>query len=133
MDFSPLSMKQLVTFYNRHAARPVNRFSDRRTAERRCLELFNSLKTNDPIRVMKQKADKEVRISMQTSLKLNRTVTCLDTGEVWKNAHQMWKENPDWMTTGQQDRLTAQLYAAAKQGERKEIAINGRTFCLVDV
>lgn len=133
MDFSTLSMQQLVTFYNRHAARPVNRFSDKRSAERRCSELFNMLKTNDSIRVMKQKADKVVRTSMQTTMKLDRTITCIETGEVWKNAHQMWLDNPDWMSSGQQDRLTAQLYAAAKQGERKEVMVNGRTFCLVNV
>ncbi len=133
MDFSTLSMQQLVTFYNRHAARPVNRFSDKRSAERRCSELFNMLKTNDSIRVMKQKADKVVRTSMQTTMKLDRTITCIETGEVWKNAHQMWLDNPDWMSSGQQDRLTAQLYATAKQGERKEVMVNGRTFCLVNV
>lgn len=133
MDFSTLSMQQLVTFYNRHAARPVNRFSDKRSAERRCSELFNMLKTNDSIRVMKQKADKVVRTNMQTTMKLDRTITCVETGEVWKNAHQMWLDNPDWMSSGQQDRLTAQLYAAAKQGERKEVMVNGRTFCLVNV
>ena len=133
MDFSTLSMQQLVTFYNRHAALPVKRFSDKRSAERRCVDLFNSLKINDSIHVMKQRADTVVRTNMKTTLKLDRTITCIETGEVWKNAHQMWLDKPEWMSSGQQDRLTAQLYAAAKQGERKEIVVNGRTFCLVNV
>lgn len=70
---------------------------------------------------------------MQASLKLDRTITCVQTGEVWKNAYQMWVAHPDWMTSSQQDRLTAQLYAAAKQGEQKQVTINDRTFMLVTV
>jgi hypothetical protein len=45
----------------------------------------------------------------------------------------MWIFNSEWMTSSQQDRLTAQLYAAAKRGERKQITINDRTFMLVNV
>ena len=67
---------------------------------------------------------------MKTSLKLVRTIKCLTTGETFKNAHQMWKANPTWMTTGQQDRLTAQLYKAAKEGELLVVTINERKFQL---
>ena len=45
----------------------------------------------------------------------------------------MWRDNPDWMTSAQQDRLTAQLYAAAKVGEQKIIEINARSFMLVNI
>jgi hypothetical protein len=37
------------------------------------------------------------------------------------------------MTSAQQDRLTAQLYAAAKVGEQKIIEINARSFMLVNI
>jgi hypothetical protein len=134
VDFNTLSATQLVAFYNRHAHKPVNRFSDRKAAIRRCLELFNSLKTDEPVKVMKQKADENLpRNAMKTSLKLDRTICCADTSGVWKNAYQMWCANPDWMTSGQQDRLTAQLYAAAKRGEQLHLTINDRTFYLVNV
>lgn len=71
--------------------------------------------------------------AQKTSMKLDRTITCVENGEVWKNAHQMWKTNPTWMTSAQQDRLTAQLYAAAKQGDQIVVEINGRHFELVNV
>ena len=70
---------------------------------------------------------------MKASLKLDRTLICLSSGETWKNAYQMWRDNPGWMTSAQQDRLTAQLYAAAKTGEQKIIQINARSFMLVTV
>ena len=70
---------------------------------------------------------------MKTSLKLDRTIRCVETDEEWANAHRMWVDNPDWMTSSQQDRLTARLYAAAKRGERESVVVNGRTFELVNV
>ena len=133
MNFETLSTTQLVEFYNRHAAVSVKRFSDRKAAVRRCSDLFKSLQIPDPVKVMKQKADKNTRPAMQSSLKLNRTITCVETGETWKNAYRMWLANPSWMTSGQQDRLTAQLYIAAKSGEKLMLKINNRTFHLVNV
>lgn len=140
VNFSSMTMPQLVSFYNRHSTKPVKRFSDRKTAERRCAELFESLMIpNDPVKVMRQTATPPnalaggVRPTMQASLKLDRTIICLNTGERWANAHQMWLAHPDWMTSAQQDRLTAQLYAAAKRGEQKQLEINGRQYMLVNV
>ena len=137
VNFSAMTMPQLLSFYNRHSVgQPVKRFSDRKTAERRCAELFEKLMIpNDPVKVMRQSVETTVtaRPTMQTSLWLNRTITCLDTNETWANAHKMWRAHPDWMTSSQQDRLTAQLYAAAKRGEQKQLTINGRTFMLVNV
>lgn len=79
----------------------------------------------------------EVREAMITSLKLDRTITAYDESMaqigVWKNACQMWKQNLDWMTSAQQDGLTAKLYKAAKAGEKIRVVINGRTFELVNV
>lgn len=79
----------------------------------------------------------EVREAMKTSLKLDRTITAYDAEMVqigvWKNAFQMWKEHTDWMTSAQQDSLTAKLYKAAKQGEKISVVINNRTFELVNV
>lgn len=79
----------------------------------------------------------EVREAMKTSLKLDRTIAAYDeTGKVlgtWVNACRMWKQNLDWMTSAQQDGLTAKLYKAAKQGEKIRVVINGRGFELVTV
>lgn len=134
VKFQSMTMPQLVSFYNRHSTKPVKRFSDRKTAERRCAELFSSLMSHDNVKVMNQKIDTgNTRPAMQASLKLDRTITCIETGETWKNAYQMWVAHPDWMTSSQQDRLTAQLYAAAKQGEQKRLVINDRTYMLVNV
>ena len=69
--------------------------------------------------------------TMKTTLKLDRTIVCGD--EEWKNAFQMWKAHTDWMTSAQQDGLTAKLYKAAKAGDRIEVTINGRTFSLKNV
>ena len=134
VKFSSMTTPQLVAFYNRHSTKPVKRFSDRQTAEKRCAELFASLKTNDTTKVMNQKSDLgNARPVMRASLKLDRTIRCVDTKQTWKNAYQMWRENPEWMTSSQQDRLTAQLYAAAKDGQRLRVKINDRAFELVHV
>ena len=71
--------------------------------------------------------------TMKTSLKLDRTITCTETELVYDNAHRMWKAHPDWMTSSQQDTLTAKLYAAAKKGEKLVVEINGRHFYLCNV
>ena len=134
VKFSSMTTPQLVSFYNRHSTKPVKRFSDRKTAEKRCAELFESLLSNSTTKVMNQTTTpSNARPVMKDSLKLDRTIRCVDTKQTWKNAYQMWRENPEWMTSSQQDRLTAQLYAAAKDGERKRIVINERTFELVNV
>ena len=134
VKFSSMTMPQLVSFYNRNSTKPVNRFSDRKTAERRCAELFESLLSNSDTKVINQvTTPNNARPVMKDSLKLDRTITCVETGDMWKNAYQMWIFNSEWMTSSQQDRLTAQLYAAAKQGQRKQITINDRTFMLVNV
>ena len=75
----------------------------------------------------------ESREAMKSSLKLDRTITCLTTQETWGNAFQMWKQHTDWMTSAQQDNLTAKLYKAAKQGQKIQVTINERTFELVNV
>lgn len=79
------------------------------------------------------KASGAAHPNMKTSLKLDRRIVCVETDEEFKNAFQMWKAHPDWMTTGQQDRLTAQLYAAAKEGKQIAVEIDGRTFHLLNV
>ena len=132
LKFSTMTTPQLVSFYNRHSTVPVKRFSDRKTAERRCTEIFDILLKGE--KAIKQKVDNSTtRPSMKASLKLDRTIICLSSGETWKNAYQMWRERPEWLTSAQQDRLTAQLYAAAKVGEQKIIEINERSFMLVSV
>ena len=142
VNFTSMTLSQLVGFYNEHADRPVKKFRDRATAEKRCVELmYATLKEPqvydkydpdgaDPL--APEPTGKE-RPTMKTSLKLDRTIRCIETRHEWPNAHQMWVENPDWMTSSQQDRLTAKLYAAAKRGERDYVVVNGRTFELVNV
>lgn len=136
VNFSSMSMPQLLSFYNRHSTKAIRRFSDRKTAERRCAELFSSLTSANTVKVLHQKPPPgrlSARPAMQSSLRLDRSIMCVETGEQWKNAHRMWCEHPDWMSSGQQDRLTAQLYAAAKNGERATVSINGRSFRLANV
>jgi hypothetical protein len=70
------------------------------------------------------------RPEMKASLRLRREIVEVDTDMIWPNAHVMWKENPEWMTSAQQDRLTKTLYTAAKLGELVEVDINGRRFKL---
>ena len=129
MEFSSMSMSSLVSYYNQHSSAPVKRFSDRKAAERRC----KAITPAKPQPVVETTDDTTGRTAMKGSLKLDRTIRCVNTGTTWDNAHQMWKVHMDWMTTGQQDRLTSQLYSAAKQGVRKQVTINGRTFELVNV
>ena len=75
---------------------------------------------------------KITREAQKTSMKLDRTIICVETAQVWKNAHQMWKENPTWMTSAQEDALTRKLYVAAKVGKLETVVINGRSFQLVN-
>ena len=131
-DFSRMTASQLVDFYNRHSTKPIKRFSDRKTAERRCSELLKELETTNTTKTLKQKVE-VTRLAMRNSLKLDRRITCVETGKVWKNAHQMWVDHPDWMSSGQQDRLTAKLYTAAKNGDQVSVTLNNRTFCLFNV
>lgn len=129
VNFAQMTMSQLVEFYNRNSEAQIKRFSDRKTGERRCADLFKSIVKNEEV----EKPVAVERKRMQDSLKLDRRITCLSTGGMWDNAHQMWKERPDWMTSGQQDRLTAQLYAAAKEGRKIVVEVNGRQFELLNV
>lgn len=48
INVSTATTAQLVAFYNEHANKPVNKFSDRKTAERRVLELLAGLKFSKP-------------------------------------------------------------------------------------
>lgn len=189
---------ELVAFYNAHASAPIKRFADRKTAERRCLELqataaflsahpaapaaepapaaythdtcpvcgasditcgtvvdssfgqhlvrehealchgcgheFN-YNTGRPLRARAEPGRRATgpRPALSASLKLDRTVTCLDTGESWKNPFRMWRERPTWLSSSQVDTLTGRLYAAAKLGRREVVTLNGRQFALVNV
>lgn len=72
----------------------------------------------------------ESRDNMKTSLKLDRRIVALDDKKEYSNAYRMWKENPTWMTSAQQDNLTAKLYKAAKAGEKIVVVINKRSYTL---
>ena len=43
IDVSAATTAELVAFYNKHAAKPVNKFADRKTAERRVTQLVEQL------------------------------------------------------------------------------------------
>lgn len=134
LSFASMTTPQLIAFYNRNNDAPIKRFSDRKTAERRCVETFKNLMSKQPSTQSVEKPNNDsIRPAMKESLKLDRTIICLNTRDTWKNAYRMWCEHKDWMTSAQQDRLTAQLYAAAKEGEQAVIEINNRKFMLVNV
>lgn len=116
-----MSTAELVEFYNDYADKPVTRFSSRQIALRRCEELLSAADSEETVS----------RPAMVSSLKLDRRILCLENSKSWPNAYQMWVENPAWMTSSQQDRLTAQLYAAAKEGKRIVVTVAGRRFRLV--
>ena len=127
LEFKDMPINKLVDYYNTYSEKQIKRFSDRKTAERRCVELYKTMNIDKP------KVVSEGREAMKSSLTLDRTIQCEETGEQWKNAYQMWKNNPGYMTSGQQDRLTSQLYAAAKRGERVVVKVNDLNFSLVNV
>lgn len=137
MNWSAMTSRQLVDWHNRHAAKPVKKFENRAVAEKRCSELMRELsRASSAAQVTKQKAPQTSpsapRPEMRSSLALDRTLLCETTGETWKNAFQMWRERPDWMTSSQVDRLTSRLYSAAKNGEHAVVQINGRAFKLLN-
>jgi hypothetical protein len=78
------------------------------------------------------------REAQKLSMKLDRTIVAYDVENkkqigIFKNACAMWKANPTWMTSSQEDRLTKELYSAAKAGDPKSVTINGRSFFLLNV
>jgi hypothetical protein len=131
------SIEQLIEFHNKYAERRVRAFSDRQLAVDRCRELWDKLQVSFAGKVINTKERSATgggkRPAMSESLRLpDRRVRCIETGEVWANALKLRRDRPDWMTSGQQDRLTRQLYNAAKAGQRAVVEINGRSFELVN-
>lgn len=68
------------------------------------------------------------RPAMAESLKLDRRITHVETGQVYANACQVWKAG--LVSASQGDRLSAVLYGAAKKGDYVELKVNGHTFTL---
>lgn len=144
VNFAEMSSKELVEWYNSRIGegKQIKKFSDRKVAERRCADLQDAICAHEetvvetPI-VTAVEAPEETptpqRPTMSASLKLDRRIICVETEQVWKNAHTMWVENPDWMTSSQQDRLTAQLYKAAKAGQKISVTVGDRQFQLLNV
>jgi hypothetical protein len=132
------SMKQLIEFHNKYANRRVRAFSDRQQAVDRCRELWDKLQTSVASKVVKTKEppllSSKKRPAMSDSLRLpDRRVRCIETNEIWENALRMRRAHPDWMSSGQLNRLTRQLYTAAKANEPATVQINGRSFELVSL
>lgn len=146
IDLARLTTPQLVELFNRHSTQAVKRFADRKTAEKRVAALLEQLKANAPrAAAIRQRATPPApaaapsagasvkRVALAESLKLDRRVVLLNTGEVWPNAYRLWCAYPESMTSAQQDRLTQRLYTAAKAGQREYVRINGLTYCLLTV
>lgn len=137
VNFESMKTHEMLAFYNRHTDRPVKRFASRAVAVKRCNELWSNLQADDNLKVMHQRVKSPTapgeRPVMRDSLKLDRRIVMVDTGEVWPNAYRMWCAYPALMTSAQQDRLTKQLYASAKQGVREYVTINECTYCLLHV
>lgn len=134
--------RQLVDFYNEHTHdRRIKKFLDRPTAEKRVQRLIDEMRAMAaladriarPVGQASAKPAKPQRPAMQSTLKLDRRVRHVATGQTWKNCYQLWRAQPEWMTSAQVDRLTAQLYAAAKKGYKITVTVNGREFSLVKV
>jgi hypothetical protein len=53
INVSTAKTSELVAFYNAHAAKPVNKFADRKTAERRVTELLATIQPAKPAKVTK--------------------------------------------------------------------------------
>lgn len=138
VNFERMKTHEMLAFYNRHTDRPVKRFASRAVAIKRCNELWSNLQADDNLKVMHQRVKSAPgvgeRPAMRTSLKLDRQIMMLDNdNEVWPNAYRMWCAYPDLMTSAQQDRLTQQLYAAAKRGERAVVTVNNLRYQLVNL
>ena len=137
VNFESMKTHEMLAFYNRHTDRPIKRFESRAVALRRCDDLWRQLQADDNLKVMHQRvktsAAKGDRPAMRDSLKLDRRIVMVDTGEVWPNAYRMWCAYPALMTSAQQDRLTQILYAGAKLGQRVMVTINDCTYCLLHV
>jgi len=55
INFKTATTTELVTFYNQHATKPITKFADRKTAERRVAALLISLdNTRQPLHVNKK-------------------------------------------------------------------------------
>jgi len=131
------SIEQLIEFYNKYAKRRVRAFSDRELAVNRCRELWAKLQASSAGKVVSTKERSSTggkkRISISESLRLpDRRVCCIETNEIWTNPLRLRRANPEWMSSGQLNRLTRQLYAAAKVGEKTVVKVNGRSFELVN-
>jgi len=92
--------------------------------------LVNKAVTTALEKLTPEKTETTPRPNMKASLKLNREIRLVGTKHTWRNAYAVRRENPDWMTSAQHDRLTRTLYTAAKLGELVEVDINGRRFRL---
>lgn len=137
VNFENMKTHEMLEFYNRHAPEPVKRFASRSVAITRCRALWSRLQVASP-KVMSQKvttaASTTERPAMRDSLKLDRRIVMMTGGgEVWPNAYRMWCAYPALMSSAQQDRLTRQLYEAAKQGQRAVVTVNGNDYCLFHV
>lgn len=70
--------------------------------------------------------------TIKTSLKLDRTVLHVETGETYGNCFRIHKAG--LLTNGQSDRLSGILYSHAKNGEKVQYSFGeGLTFELVNV
>ena len=150
------TMSQLVAFFNANTGgNPVKKFADRSTAEKRVQRLVDEMSAEE---FVEENTDAEVEVAveeiialivptaeapkldrinakgprpaMAQSLKIDRRIVDLLTGEEYANACQVWKAG--LVSAAQGDRLSAVLYGAFKTTGKRDatVAINGHTFRL---
>lgn len=131
--------KQLTEFYNTFASKPVSKFNGVTMARQAVEELIEDLELNpnpdfsDPSTWSTKPVVKSFQNTMSTSLKLDRTVRHVETGETYKNCFRLFTE-AKLLTNAQSDKLSGILYKEAKQGIKVTFSFGeGLTFELVNV
>lgn len=64
MNLTTATTAELIAFYNAHAAKPVKRFSDRKTAERRCAEFVSAPEQQNFVKIAAQEIAAAARRAM---------------------------------------------------------------------
>lgn len=59
MDVTNATTAELIEFYNKHSEKPIKKFADRATAEKRCQAIIDALAAKAPAAAPKNDSDKE--------------------------------------------------------------------------
>lgn len=103
-DIQNAEMKELVAFYNAHNAdATVKRFSDRKTAERRCLAILNALPAEEeafqeeetPAKVYKTRTSKKAEEKAEENLNPEEEITEEEALEEIRKMREEAKNAPE--------------------------------------